>query len=320
MRAANVEAWMVRGLGWVVPAGRREDWRREWRAELWQVPGGPVAGRDFGRASLLRGMMADAIWLRLDGLSGSLLWSVRRRSAAGCLVELLALSVLSVCLEWMLAGSWRGMEAALLRHFLGCFLFVGLPGLFVALATAALRPRKCQNTRMHVHRLLSAGVRWRLFLGVKVLLTVAAAFLGSAVVALAARRVMVFGADWVELLSTSLMLILSVKWALENQERRCQHCLRMLSRPTRVGMASRNFLEWNGTELICAEGHGLLHVTEMHGSWCWYDVWVELDPTWQGLFRPQVLRGGSGVPQTGYFLLPGWQAEFVNQVGLRRQA
>jgi hypothetical protein len=167
---------------------------------------------------------------------------------------------------------------------------------------------------------LSPGVRWRLFLAIKVGLTVVAAFLGSAVVALAARRVMAFGADWLELMSTSLMLILSVKWALENQERRCQHCLRMLSRPTRVGMASRNFLEWNGTELICAEGHGLLHVTEMHGSWCWYDVWVELDPTWQGLFRPQVLRGGSGVPQGGFFLLPGWEAEFLRQTGLRRQA
>jgi hypothetical protein len=163
-------------------------------------------------------------------------------------------------------------------------------------------------------------VRWRLFLGVKVGLTVMATFLGSAVVALAARRVMVFGADWVELLSTSLMLILSVKWALENQERRCQQCLRMLSRPTRVGMASRNFLEWNGTELICAEGHGLLHVTEMHGSWCWYDMWVELDPTWQGLFRPQVLRGGAGVPKSGFFLFPEWDADLLSRTGLRRQA
>lgn len=251
-------------------------------------------------------MMADAAWLRMDGMSGSLLWSVRRRSAAGCLAELLALSGLSVSLEWVLAGSWRGMEGALVRHFLGCFLFVSLPGLFVALVTAALRPRKCQSKRLHVHRVLSTGARWRLFLVAKVVLTVVAAFLGSAVVAIAARRVMTFGADWLELMSTSLMLILSVKWALENQERRCQHCLRMLSRPTRVGMASRNFLEWNGTELICAEGHGLLHVTEMHGSWCWYDVWVELDPTWQGLFRPQVVRGGTegGLPQSGFFALP----------------
>jgi len=31
-------------------------------------------------------------------------------------------------------------------------------------------------------------------------------------------------------------------------------------------------------ELACADGHGLLHVPEMRGSWCWYDRWVEQDP------------------------------------------
>lgn len=300
-----VESWLLQWLGMAVPAARREDWRREWRAELWQGGKHSNGCGQFKLLSLCRGMAADAAWLGLDGLRGSLLWNERRQSAGGCLAELLALCGLSVLLEWALAGSWRGMESALVRHFLGCFLFVGVPGLFVALVTAALRPRKSQTRHRHAHAVLSAEVRWRLFLGAKVGLTVAAVFLGSAVVALAARRVMVFGADWLELLSTSLMLILSVKWALENQERRCQQCLRMLSRPTRVGMASRNFLEWNGTELICAEGHGLLHVAEMHGSWCWYDLWVELDPTWQGLFRPQVLRGRAegGLPQSGFFAL-----------------
>ena len=82
----------------------------------------------------------------------------------------------------------------------------------------------------------------------------------------------------------AVTVTLGLRWALLNQEQRCQKCLRMLSQPTRVGYASRNFLEWNGTELICADGHGLLHVPEMQGSWCWYDLWVELDPSWSGLF------------------------------------
>ncbi len=37
--------------------------------------------------------------------------------------------------------------------------------------------------------------------------------------------------------------------------------------PARVGQPSRSFLAWNGTELICVDGHGLLHVPEMPTSW-----------------------------------------------------
>ncbi len=303
-----VEASLLRGLARLMPQARRDAWHREWHAELWHAHRMPPKAKEqpvFARASLLWGMAVDAGWLVANGIRESSSWRARRGSARGCLVELGTICALSVCFEWMLAGSWRGMESALRQHFLGCFLFVGLPGVFVALATAALRPRRCQGTQARGRGLLSTGMRWRLFLAVKVALTMLAAFLGSAVVALAALRVLAFGADWLELLSTSLILILSVKWAFENQERRCQRCLRMLSRPTRVGMASRNFLEWNGTELICAEGHGLLHMTEMHGSWCWYDSWVELDPTWQGLFRPKLLRGGveARLPDGGVFFL-----------------
>ncbi len=42
------------------------------------------------------------------------------------------------------------------------------------------------------------------------------------------------------------------RWILQDQRKRCPVCLRVLSNPARVGQASRNFLAWNGTELICA--------------------------------------------------------------------
>jgi len=90
--------------------------------------------------------------------------------------------------------------------------------------------------------------------------------------------------DWAELTLYALVVTVGMRWALLNQEQRCQKCLRMLSQPTRVGNPSHNFLEWSGTELVCADGHGLLHVPEMQGSWCWYDLWVELDPSWSGIF------------------------------------
>jgi hypothetical protein len=126
--------------------------------------------------------------------------------------------------------------------------------------------------------------RWNLFLSAKVGLTLILGFLVSVVTAIPARMAVGRYADWVELFVSSLVVTIGLRWALLNQEQRCQKCLRMLSEPTRVGAPSRNFLEWNGTELVCTEGHGLLHVPEMQGSWCWYDRWVELDPSWGGLF------------------------------------
>ena len=45
-----------------------------------------------------------------------------------------------------------------------------------------------------------------------------------------------------------------------------KHCLRPLAEPVRVGRPSLNFLEWNGTELLCTEGHGLLSIPEIESS------------------------------------------------------
>ena len=61
-------------------------------------------------------------------------------------------------------------------------------------------------------------------------------------------------------------------------------CLRLLTNPARVGQPSRNFLAWNGTELMCSRGHGLLHVPEIATSWFSTQRWLYLDPSWNGLF------------------------------------
>jgi hypothetical protein len=51
--------------------------------------------------------------------------------------------------------------------------------------------------------------------------------------------------------------------------------------PARVGRPSRNLLEWNGTELNCKQGHGLLSVPEMETSWCQSSRWVVLESGWE---------------------------------------
>ncbi len=73
-------------------------------------------------------------------------------------------------------------------------------------------------------------------------------------------------------------------WAVYDQRQRCPICLRRLTHPARVGQPSRNFLAWNGTELICEGGHGLLHIPELPNSWFGSQRWLTLDPSWSALF------------------------------------
>jgi hypothetical protein len=78
--------------------------------------------------------------------------------------------------------------------------------------------------------------------------------------------------------------ILAMRWVLVDQRRRCPMCLRLLSNPTRIGGPSHIFLDWYGTELICAHGHGLLYVPEIPTSCYSTQRWQYLDASWSTLF------------------------------------
>jgi hypothetical protein len=101
-----------------------------------------------------------------------------------------------------------------------------------------------------------AHIRWWTFLGAKIGLLLPCAFFG--IVALGVAP----GAPQGVLLA----LILALRWVLYDQRRRCPVCLRLLTHPVRIGEASHTFLDWYGTELICARGHGFLHVPEIRTS------------------------------------------------------
>jgi hypothetical protein len=77
-----------------------------------------------------------------------------------------------------------------------------------------------------------------------------------------------------------LYVLLALRWALNDQRRRCPVCLRYLSHPVRIGEASHTFLGWYGTELVCTRGHGLLHVPEIRTSCYAEQRWLYLDPSW----------------------------------------
>jgi hypothetical protein len=292
--------WLLPVAGSLVPAARRLDWVKEWRAELWYLRHGerrvglpPTSqSRDVGHPhfwsflridlaalSLAYGIVADAVWLRWD-------W-VRERastSAYACLWVLTAYCVACAITERVVEGSWGGFFRLIAAHFLGGFVFAAVPAVVAAVATYPLRPLRCNGHHAGARGRLSARARWNLFLAAKVGLTLALAFLASMVAVGPVRMAVGRYSDWFELGMYALAVTAGMRWALLDQEGRCQRCLRTLSQPMRVGPASRNFLDWSGMEQVCSDGHGRLQVAEMTGSWCWYDLWLELDSSLGGLF------------------------------------
>ena len=74
-------------------------------------------------------------------------------------------------------------------------------------------------------------------------------------------------------------------WSIADQRARCKECLRLLCSPVRIGCPGCMLLNWSGTELLCSEGHGVLHVPELASTW---DIdseqWITLDESWRSLF------------------------------------
>ncbi len=74
-------------------------------------------------------------------------------------------------------------------------------------------------------------------------------------------------------------------WSLADQRARCRVCLRLLCFPVRIGCPGCLLLDWSGTELLCTEGHGVLHVPHLAPSWEEESGhWISLDESWKELF------------------------------------
>jgi hypothetical protein len=92
------------------------------------------------------------------------------------------------------------------------------------------------------------------------------------------------GAPCAQLLFTLIFGLLGFWWVVDDQRKRCPVCLRRVTHPARVGIASRTFLAWNGTELMCTGGHTLLYIPAAPTSWFCAPRWIYLDPSWKFLF------------------------------------
>src|SRR6202012_5464317 len=98
-------------------------------------------------------------------------------------------------------------------------------------------------------------IKRQLFFTVKMTLVLALAFLLSVDVCMPIRTQLMYTAELLQILFSVIFALIGLRWAFHDREQRCKQCLRSLATPARVGRPSHNLLEWNGSELICKQGH-----------------------------------------------------------------
>jgi hypothetical protein len=126
-------------------------------------------------------------------------------------------------------------------------------------------------------------IRWA-FLAAKFLLVAAIGYFASLDLAYWNASTYSPLAEFAQLAWCFSICLFGFRWALSDQRQRCPVCLRRVTNPARVGLASRTFLGWNGTEMMCMGGHTLLHVPSLPTSWFSGQRWLYLDTSWDFLF------------------------------------
>ena len=261
---------LLQMVGRLVPFAERADWRRSWHAELWHAHHPRSCRSACTMTDLLIGVAADALWIRTES------WKRRLRGTASlCLVMLVSSSMLALMIGAVMSGGWSALGAYVEGH-ISCSMVGSVLVVFVAFATSPPKPQEQSSTSK-----VTVLLRRQLFFGLKLLLVLLLAFLLSVDLSITLHRELPNTADLLQVLDYVVLALVGLRWALQDQELRCKRCLRMLTTPARVGRPSRNLLEWNGTELRCQWGHGLLSVPEMVTSWSGSSRWIERTHAWE---------------------------------------
>ena len=164
----------------------------------------------------------------------------------------------------------------------GAFLFALFLALLALPAVTSVTLADA-NFSSHRPRLRRRIARW-LFLAAKLVLMAAIAWFAALDLAYAGIDLSSQWAPFVQLIASFVVCLFGFRWALADQQQRCPVCLRRVTHPARVGLASRTFLGWNGTEMMCLGGHTLLHVPSLPTSWFGAPRWMYLDHSWDFLF------------------------------------
>jgi hypothetical protein len=257
----------LRAASLLAPVDQRAEWLEAWRSELFYVP-------RRGATRFCLGAFRDALWLRRNNLN-PLPTRIHLESPLSCLAFLAALSVVCLWIAACLSGplSMRTTHWHLRARDLpgGCLAMLMFSSVFLPAARIAMGRYPAGRN--------PAPWRGRLFLALKVAL-VQPVLLCSLLVLILAGPLLPLAPQ----LAVFAIWILTFRWVLMDQRRRCPVCLRLLTDPVRIGTPSETFLEWYGAESICARGHGLLHCTEVSSSYARHTQWLCLDASWSSLF------------------------------------
>ena len=268
MRSGWLQYTILHAASVLAPGDQRANFREEWRSELWYIPRG-------GATRFCLGAFRDAMWLRRNNLNPEL--GLPLESPLCCLAWLSVVAAaglwLAVCLSrpLKLVPLYSGLGARDLP--IGCLAMLGLSCLLLPGTLAVWRaPARRAGTPW------GSRLRAGMFLALKVALVQP--------ILLCVFMVWILIAPVAPFAPYGLCAacILTLRWVLIDQQRRCPVCLQWLTKPVRIGAPSRTFLEWYGAETTCARGHGLLHISEMPPSYCRRAHWLWLDDSWSDLF------------------------------------
>ena len=269
MKSEWPQCAVLRIASWLAPGDQRAEWLDEWISELWYVP--PRRAMRF-----CLGAFRDALWLRRNNLS-PVTRTGHLESPLSCLAFLATLAAVGIFIAVCVSGPLKLLP--LYSHLrardlpAGCILMLMFSCLLLPATMAVGRVTANRYPMPWPDRL-----RRGLFLALKIAL-VQPILLCALIVWILIAPVALF-APYVLLAAC----ILALRWVFTDQRRRCPVCLRLLTKPVRIGTPSETFLEWYGAESTCSRGHGLLHISEGSANYSRKAQWLRLDGSWSGLF------------------------------------
>ena len=271
---------MLRIAGLLVPDESRAEWLAEWRSELWYASReyGPESAWTMGSRPLTAfclGSFKDALWLRRNtprSVEPEKRWLESPKQCLAFLGVLALASVLTACLLW--PGTQSSMASADIQGAFIAFKFFLTFGCSILPAFTSLSLGELHGR--------DKGFRWSLqlrrwvFLSAKIVLILLILYCGSLIWACNDVPPALGLFHWIGLLGGCTA---ALRWALNDQRRRCPECLQLLTRPVSVSGGSECFLESSCKGSMCPSGHGLLYVPENPTSWFSTQRWLCLDPS-----------------------------------------
>jgi hypothetical protein len=292
---------LLRLASWIVPRARRGDWLAEWRAELFHMErANPQRALSFGL-----GAFPDALCLRLDAPRDPVLASpVRCLAVLAALAAIAAIcrpAFRDFDADLVTVRSHAGPDTVTFDQYRA--LATSAEFASIAFKPARLNlghvvAKRAHPVRRHVYipnrkggrdifECIPIAPRNRLpatilMLGIAlIVLPTTTAFAvgrhhrGRARLFLAAKLALALtGVYHAAHLLAPVMLayglligfILAIRWAIDDQRRRCPDCLRRVTNPVSFGCLSHTLLDWHGAEFVCPAGHGMLQVSATPAS------------------------------------------------------